>query len=215
MMEDHWNLIEKSLLSVKKREYSPLLGCHFLALEDRRYFNHKGVDYWSSFKALLRYLFKIKGCGGSTIEQQLVRTITNCREVTFKRKSMEILLARKMAKKYEKNFILGAYLTLCFFGEGLIGAERAANKLFKKNCADLDTNEAAFIAALAKFPLISTENLLRQTYRLARREFAKTLLSSSFGKIFIVGGFALCFKGFRPRIFSERLIKEYHAIIAG
>lgn len=152
MIIENWKLIKNEMDSYRDFLDCPLIKCHFLCLEDRRYFSHKGIDYWCSLKALFRYFFGIKKGGGSTIEQQLVRTLTNNKEITFKRKFEEILLASLLSRTYTKDKILNYYLAKCYMGAGIVGIKNASEKIFNKSCKNLTSYEAAYIASLARYP---------------------------------------------------------------
>ena len=133
---------------------TPLDGM-ILTLEDRRYFCHSGFDILSIVRAFLVTCFRGNGGGASTIEQQLVRTITNRRDRTVNRKIHEIHLARKIRRRHSKIRILRVYETLAYFGEGMQGADAAAQRLFGKTSMQLNFHEAATVAACLVNPIPS------------------------------------------------------------
>ncbi len=123
-----------------------------IALEDRRFFSHPGVDPQSVLRELLRMLAGRKHGGASTIDMQFVRTVTGFRAPTAKRKAYEALLAMAIHFRHKKIEILRSYLACAYFGSGLIGANSAAQKLFRKNSEQLGIEEAALIGAMLAYP---------------------------------------------------------------
>ncbi|HVN93123.1 MAG TPA: transglycosylase domain-containing protein [Terracidiphilus sp.] len=123
-----------------------------IALEDRRFFSHPGVDARSVLREMLRVLTGRKHGGASTIDMQFVRTVTGFRAPTLKRKIYEGLLAMAIQFRHKKIEILRSYLACAYFGSGLIGANAAAQRLFHKNADQLGTEEAALIAAMLAYP---------------------------------------------------------------
>lgn len=123
-----------------------------IALEDRRFFRHSGVDWRSVLREVSRALTFRKHGGFSTIDMQFVRTITGYRRRTIRRKVYEIVLAIVLQLYCDKPTILKSYLACAYFGSGLIGANAAARKVFGKEADQLDVQEAAFIAAMLACP---------------------------------------------------------------
>lgn len=123
-----------------------------LTLEDRRFFNHMGID-WRRFvrDALRAITFRTHG-GASTIDMQLVRTATGYRDRKIRRKLYEVLLAYIIQHRYSKVEILRSYLQIAYFGTGMKGSEAAARHLYNKHPTELDVEEAANIAAMLVFP---------------------------------------------------------------
>ena len=122
----------------------------FIALEDKRFNDHKGVDWKRTLGVMI--LSKYEGQGGSTITQQLVKNITGNNEVTFVRKYNEILTALNLEKNYEKDQILEAYLNTLYLGQGCYGVETAAETYFGKAVGELNYAECAVIAAITQKP---------------------------------------------------------------
>lgn len=119
--------------------------------EDNRFFFHNGVDVFSIFRVLIKLKF-LYGHGGSTIEQQLVRTITNYREKSIKRKLVEICVSHFICSKFDKNYIANAYLNFAYFGKGVTGFNNACDFLMIDREA-LDRKSALFVMALLKYPI--------------------------------------------------------------
>ncbi len=123
-----------------------------IALEDRRFFHHPGVDARSVLRETLRVLTGRKHGGASTIDMQFVRTATGFRAPTVKRKVYEAFLALAVQFRHKKLEILRSYLACAYFGSGLIGANAAAQRIFNKNADRLGIEEAALISAMLAYP---------------------------------------------------------------
>lgn len=124
-----------------------------IAIEDRRFYEHGGID----FKGIARAFFtNLKAGeiveGGSTITQQLTKNALLSPEKTYKRKMEEFFLALEIEKEYNKDEILQMYLNQIYFGEGAWGIKRAAMKYYGKEVQDLTVSEAALLAGLIKAP---------------------------------------------------------------
>lgn len=123
-----------------------------VVLEDRRFFDHLGVDLFSVVRELVRFATFRRHGGASTIDMQLVRTVTGYRERTLKRKLYECLLALVMQRRYSKPRILRGYIACAYYGTRLIGAIRASEKIYQVSPAALDARQASFIAAMLARP---------------------------------------------------------------
>ncbi len=129
----------------------------FVALEDKRFYKHNGVDW----KRTIGVFLKNNDQGGSTITQQLIKNITGKNEVTYVRKYHEILTALNIEKAYaaegynSKEVILEAYLNTVYLGKGCYGVKTAAEKYFGKDVSELNIAECATIAAVTKNPYSS------------------------------------------------------------
>lgn len=124
-----------------------------VAIEDRRFFVHKGMDpvrlagaIWADLKSLSYEQ------GGSTLTQQLVKLSLLSSERTLRRKTKELFMAVALEQEMPKLQILEAYLNRVYLGNGVYGVEKAARAYFNKSAADLTLSEAAFLAALIKKP---------------------------------------------------------------
>lgn len=125
----------------------------FIATEDKRFYQHNGVD----FKGLLRATFNnLKTLsfkeGGSTITQQLIKNTHLSSEKTFKRKLLEIKLARDLEKEFSKDEILEKYLNTIYFGDNCYGITNASKHYFNKLPYNLTLNESAVLAGIIKAP---------------------------------------------------------------
>ncbi|HIE64736.1 MAG: PBP1A family penicillin-binding protein [Nitrospira sp.] len=144
---------------IEKRVFVPLsqmpkvLINAFLAVEDSRFYQHKGFDTLRIMKAFIRNVESMKiRQGASTITQQLARSLFLTPERTLTRKLKELLMARKMEKAIEKDRILEIYLNQIYFGHGSYGVQIAAKTYFGKNVREINLAEAAFLAGLPKAP---------------------------------------------------------------
>lgn len=127
-----------------------------VSIEDKRFWEHKGVDWKRTFGAAAN-LFNIfsngnSSYGGSTITQQLIKNVTGENDVSLTRKAKEIFRALNLEKKYSKTEILTAYLNVVNFGSGCNGVQAAANLYFGKNIEDCDIAECAAIAGITQNP---------------------------------------------------------------
>ena len=123
-----------------------------IAVEDRRFFHHPGVDARSVLRETLRVLTGRKHGGASTIDMQFVRTVTGFKAPTVKRKVYEAFLALAIQFRHEKLEILRSYLACAYFGSGLTGADAAAQRIFNKKADRLGLEEAALISAMLAYP---------------------------------------------------------------
>lgn len=134
---------------VESENMSEWLGKSFVALEDKRFEKHHGVDWVRTIGGVVKSKFKQ---GGSTITQQLIKNLTGEDGRTINRKYNEILSALNLEKHYDKPIILEAYLNTIYLGEGCYGVKTAAEKYFGKDVKDLNLAECACIAAITQFP---------------------------------------------------------------
>jgi len=121
----------------------------FVALEDKRFYSHKGVD-WHRLAGVISHLNLDQGA--STITQQLIKNVTNEKDVTFVRKYNEILSALNLEKNYDKDAVLEAYLNTSYLGSGCYGVKTAAEKYFGKELNELNIAECAVLASITKAP---------------------------------------------------------------
>jgi len=123
-----------------------------VAIEDKRFYTHKGVDWHGTARAIFRTIFGGSVQGGSTITQQLVKNVTGDNQNTVKRKVMEIYRAQEMEKRYEKDEILEAYLNEVYFGYSCYGVVTASLKYFNKDVSELSLAECASLIAITNNP---------------------------------------------------------------
>lgn len=125
----------------------------FVALEDKRFFEHKGFDTKRIGGAILSNI-KSKSAkeGASTITQQLIKNTHLSSQKTLKRKLNELYLATELEKKYSKQEILAMYLSAIYFGNGMYGIKNASDFYFGKNIDELTVGECAVLAGIVKNP---------------------------------------------------------------
>jgi penicillin-binding protein 1A len=126
-----------------------------VAIEDRRFYKHGGVDYKGILRAAIKDLRAGKVVqGGSTITQQLVRNLYISRQRTFKRKIKEACLAIKLARNKSKDWILGSYMNAVYYGNHAYGIEAAAQTYFSRRASTLTLDQSALLAGLPQAPSI-------------------------------------------------------------
>lgn len=124
-----------------------------LAIEDRKFFNHFGIDFFSIARAVLKNIKSARYAeGASTITQQLAKLYFLSSKKTLKRKFTEMLLAIKLERYFSKEEILELYLNKAYFGSGNYGINSAAQDYFSKKINQLNIHEAALLAGLLKAP---------------------------------------------------------------
>lgn len=124
-----------------------------VAIEDHRFYEHKGVDWYRTVGAMFTMLTGgDDSFGGSTITQQLIKNLTGNKEVTVQRKLIEIFQALEFEKKYDKDEIIEWYLNAVYFGEGCDGIYTAAQKYFGKEPSQLTLAESASIVGIVNLP---------------------------------------------------------------
>ena len=124
----------------------------FIAIEDNRFYEHSGIDYRGTARALVSTLSGREVQGGSTITQQLAKNAFLTQERSIVRKIKEAFIAKELEHKYTKDEILTMYLNRIYFGQGAYGIESASMYYFDKHVQNLDIAEAATLAAIPKSP---------------------------------------------------------------
>lgn len=134
-------------------EFPPYLIQAFVAAEDGRFFDHKGLNYKAIFRAFLANIKAGKKVqGGSTITQQVARSLLLSRKKTYTRKIQEAILASRMEAHLTKEEILYLYLNQIYLGHGAYGVGMASHIYFKKEVKDLTLEECALLAGLPQAP---------------------------------------------------------------
>lgn len=158
-----------------------------VAIEDKRFWDHEGVDWITTIQAAIKFVIPMgENPGGSTITQQLVKNATGDDDYTIQRKVQEIMKAMNLEKVTEKKSILEMYLNSIYLSQGCTGVQAAANKYFSKDASELTLIECAAIAGITQNPIkwdpilnpennrIRRDTILRQMYEqglITRTEF--------------------------------------------
>src|SRR3954454_8165364 len=139
--------------NVPLKELPPYLPKAFIAIEDRRFYTHYGVDPIGIARAAVaNILHRGVSQGGSTLTQQLAKNLFLTQERTMARKLQEVELALWLERKHSKSEILELYLNRVYFGSGAYGVEAAAQRYFGKSAKNVTVAEAAMLAGLVKSP---------------------------------------------------------------
>jgi penicillin-binding protein 1A len=155
---------------VDLRHISPWMPEATVAIEDRRFYKHGGVDYRGIIRAAVKDLRAGKIVqGGSTITQQLVRNLYISRQRTFKRKLKEACLAIKLARHKSKDWILDQYMNAVYYGNHAYGIEAAAQTYFSRRAATLTLDQSALLAGLPQAPSLY-DPIHQPAAALARRD---------------------------------------------
>jgi penicillin-binding protein 1A len=139
--------------SVPLKELPKFLPEAFLAIEDRRFYSHFGIDPFGVARAVAANVWRGGVAqGGSTLTQQLAKNVFLTQERTFERKVQELLLAFWLEHKFSKAQILELYVNRVYFGAGAYGVEAAAQRYFGKSARAVTLAEAALLAGLVRSP---------------------------------------------------------------
>ena len=159
---------EKDVYYITYDEIPGYVTQALISVEDKKFYSHKGVDY----KAIIRAAYAMirdgeVSQGGSTITQQLARTMFLSNEKTWQRKMEEIYIATELEEKYSKDQILEFYLNNVYFANGYYGIESAAKGYFSKDIGELDLSEICYLLAIPNSPsyydpLIYPENTIKR-----------------------------------------------------
>lgn len=140
-------------IKVSLKQVSPFFLDALLAREDKRFYDHGGIDYRGVARAFVRNV-KDRGVvqGASTLTMQLARNSFELRERSLKRKFLEMAIARRIEATYSKDEILAFYVNRIFLGSGLYGVEKASQAYFGKSAAQMSLGEAAMLAGIIRAP---------------------------------------------------------------
>jgi penicillin-binding protein 1A len=139
--------------AVPLKALPPYLPKAFIAIEDRRFYHHFGIDPIGLARAVVTNLIagRVRE-GGSTLTQQLAKNLFLTQERTFSRKIDELIISLALEAEYSKDQILELYLNRVYFGSGAYGVEAAAQRYFGKSARVVTLGEAAMLAGLVKAP---------------------------------------------------------------
>lgn len=148
-----------------------------IAIEDKRFYEHRGVDWFRTVGAFFNLLKGNAGYGGSTLTQQLIKNITEDNQASLTRKLREIFRASELEKRYSKDEILESYLNVVNFGNGSRGVQAAANVYFNKNIQECSLAQCAAIAAITQNPTANNPIYHPQNNKLRRDVVLSEMLS--------------------------------------
>lgn len=154
----------------------------FVAIEDKRFYSHFGVDWKRTVSAFANMFlhFYSSNQGGSTITQQLVKNLTNDKEQRASRKIREIMRARYLEKHYAKDTIIECYLNTIAMGHGLYGVGVASNYYFDKDVNELTIAECATLAAITKNPSYYAPDDEPENNKIRRETVLREMLSQKY-----------------------------------
>src|SRR5687768_303882 len=147
-----WFRLDEQRHDVRIADISPHLRNAFVAVEDHRFFMHPGVDPIALGRAVFRNVSSRSVEGGSTITQQLARTLFLSNRRSYGRKAREAVIAMLIDLQLTKQQILELYLNRIFLGAGIYGVEAMSQRVFGKPARSLSLAESALIAGLARAP---------------------------------------------------------------
>jgi penicillin-binding protein 1A len=161
------------------KQISPWVPKATVAVEDKRYWEHGGIDPIGITRAFWADVTQGKVVqGGSTITQQLVRNLYISRERTFTRKLREACLAVKLADKWSKKKILTAYLNQVYYGSQAYGVEAAAQTYFSESAKDLSLAQASLLAGLPQAPSSFDPFANPRAARIRRKQVLRAMLTT-------------------------------------
>ena len=148
----------QQIYTTTDRQWAPLdeIPQHLIdaavAIEDKRFYEHQGVDWITTIKACVNLFFGSGDAGGSTITQQLIKNVTEENSVTVQRKVMEIFRAYMFEQQYDKDLIMEYYLNEIYLGRGCWGVKSAAAEYFGKELQNLTVAECASLISITNNP---------------------------------------------------------------
>ena len=153
----------------------------FIAIEDKRFYDHKGVDWYRTAGAGLNYILKFRDSfGASTITQQLVKNVTGNDEYKIDRKIQEIFYALDLEEKMDKKEILEIYLNVINLSEGCKGVRSGAQTYFSKELSELTLLECVCLAAITNSPTYYDPYLNPENNKARRKLILDEMLSQGF-----------------------------------
>lgn len=168
-------LIEYALVKCNQTLNFDTLSKLLISGEDHRFYYHIGFDIIAIFRAIKNRIFYNKIEGASTIEQQLVRVLTNDFKRTFQRKIQEILLSTTLTSLVPKNEITKIYLNVAYYGTGMNGLKQAIDKLGFLDEEKMPLENAAELISRIKYPQPTNPNKKRLTQIETRKQHLVSL----------------------------------------
>jgi penicillin-binding protein 1A len=168
---------EESRILLETEEIAPIMRQAIVAIEDKRFYRHRGVDLRGIGRAVWADIASKQVVqGGSTITQQFVKNSCVTSERTISRKLKEAALAWQLEQRWKKDRILTAYLNTIYFGNGAYGIQRAAQTYFKTTARNLTLPQAALLAGIPADPSRYDPVANPSTARLRRRTVLRAML---------------------------------------
>ena len=169
-IEEKINSIKNQDNYIKIEDVSEYYKDAVIAVEDHRFYKHKGIDLISTLGALFSNIkTKSLGMGGSTITQQLAKNMYFSQKKEFTRKVAELFVAIDLEKKLTKDEILELYVNIIYFGDGYYGIENASEGYYDKKANELTLEEAIMLAGLPAAPSVYSptvnKDLANQRYK--------------------------------------------------
>lgn len=151
-----------------------------VAIEDKRFYNHHGVDWYRTGGAISALLTGSNSFGGSTITQQLIKNITDDNEVSLTRKLREIFRALNIEREYSKDDILEAYLNVVNYGNNAQGVEAASQLYYNKSISECSLCECAAIAGITQNPSKWNPLVYPENNKIRRETVLKAMYDQNF-----------------------------------
>lgn len=144
---------ERNIRYLTSEEIPQTVKDAFISIEDKRFYEHNGVDFFALTRAVTKLINKDAITqGGSTITQQLARNVFLTHEVSWQRKVKEMFIAWELEKIYSKDEILEFYVNNIFYANNCYGIESASQKYFGKTISECSVSEVAFLCAIPNSP---------------------------------------------------------------
>ena len=148
----HYSQICQSVISTSSIYPPQIITRALVTAEDRRFWKHKGVDFYAILRAVYRWFSLKKIEGASTIEQQLVRVLIGDYRLCLTRKFIEVILAVAIGHKFSKQHLVSAYLNFAYCGPGLKGYLSVCSR-FHISPNNMDAHVASFVVATIRRPI--------------------------------------------------------------
>lgn len=178
-IEDKVKIIQQQEDYIILKDIPEIYKNAVIAVEDHRFRQHNGIDYISTFRAVVSNISEGElGQGGSTITQQLAKNLYFTQEKKFTRKVAELFVAFDLEELYSKDTILELYINTIYYGKGYYGLTEACKGFYNKTPQKMSDGEATFLAGIPNAPSIYSSE---RHYDLARKR-QKQVLSSMVNK---------------------------------
>jgi penicillin-binding protein 1A len=174
-----FTIFKEQRIEVPLADISPHLLHAIVAIEDQRFYDHRGFDLIRMVSAALADIRNARVAqGGSTITQQLARQSFLTSDKTVRRKAQELILAARLERQYTKTDILELYLNKVYFGDGLYGVEAASLGYFGRHASELSLPQAALLAGLVKSPSTYAPTVSRDRAKARRNVVLQAMFES-------------------------------------